>query len=197
MLLIIDNTKNLEKAFMTPKLLNLLNVEYKIASTREQVNEIIQNYRYELKGVILSGGPLCLSEELTIASINKNITVFLELNDLPILGICFGFQIMSASYGGKIQSMKNEENGLHTVYLKPNIFSKLTDGLPESFEVFQSHKDIVVEIPDTFSILGVDEENKIQIIESKKRNLWGVQFHPEALETTKIIIQNFVDICYK
>ena len=82
MILLIDNTKNLEGAFMTPKLLACLErkgVHFIVASTRTDVNTILDTYNKEIKGIILSGGPLCLSEELTISLINKNINIFLRI----------------------------------------------------------------------------------------------------------------------
>ena len=76
MILIIDNTKNLNKAYMTPKLLDYLKsikINYSVVSKREDVNKIIYKFKDEIFGCILTGGPLCLSEELTIDLINKNI----------------------------------------------------------------------------------------------------------------------------
>lgn len=197
MILIIDNTKNLNKAYMTPKLLNYLKsikINYTIVTKREDVNKIIYKFKDEIFGCILTGGPLCLSEELTIDLINKNIAVLLELKDIPILGICFGYQIMVASYGGKIDSMENEDNGIFEINKTKN--SSILNYLPEKFKVFQSHKDKVSELPPTFSIIGVDNENNIQIIENLKDKRWGVQFHPEGLYDTQIILKNFIDICY-
>lgn len=196
MILIIDNTKNLKKAYMTPKLLTLLddlNVNYNLISKREEVNNIINKFKDKIKGAILTGGPLCLSEELTIDSINKNITILLELHNIPILGICFGFQIMSVCYGGQIESMCKEECGISNVnIIKSSILLK---GLKDNFDVFQSHKDMVVDIPSSFDIIGMNN-NIIQIIENKKDKRWGVQFHPEGLDDTNIIIKNFINICY-
>ena len=196
MILIIDNTKNLKKAYMTPKLLSYLkslNIKYLIVSNRDKVNEIIYNSN-DIKGCILTGGPLCLSEELTIESINKNISVLLHLKNIPILGICFGFQIMAASYGGKIDSMFKEDNGIFEVnIIKDSIITKNMD---KNFKVFQSHKDKVSIIPPNFEIIAIDNKNNIQIIENLENRCWGTQFHPEGLEETNIIIKNFIDLCY-
>ena len=88
MILIIDNTKNLKKAYMTPKLLSYLKsikIRYIIVSEREEVNKIIYKFKNKIFGCILTGGPLCLSEEITIDLINKNIAVLLELKNIPIL----------------------------------------------------------------------------------------------------------------
>ena len=197
MILIIDNTKNLNKAYMTPKLLiylDKLNIKYKLVSKRVEVNFILSQFKDDIFGCILTGGPLCLSEELTIASINKNIAVLLELKDIPVLGICFGFQIMAASYGGEIMSMDNEDTGLFQVN-KIND-SVLLEGLETNFKVFQSHKDMVTKAPSSFKIIGKDNNNIIQIIENQEDKRWGVQFHPEGLDDTQIIIKNFIDICY-
>ena len=197
MILIIDNTKNLKKAYMTPKLLSYLKsikIRYIIVSEREEVNKIIYKFKNKIFGCILTGGPLCLSEEITIDLINKNIAVLLELKNIPILGICFGYQIMAASYGGKINSMEYEDNGIFNVNIKNK--SKLLKNMNDNFNVFQSHKDMVIELPPTFKIIGTDNNNHIQIIENLEEKRWGVQFHPEGLNETKIILKNFIDICY-
>ena len=197
MILIIDNTKNLKKAYMTPKLLSYLKsikIRYIIVSEREEVNKIIYKFKNKIFGCILTGGPLCLSEEITIDLINKNIAVLLELKNIPILGICFCYQIMAASYGGKINSMEYEDNGIFNVNIKNK--SKLLKNMNDNFNVFQSHKDMVIELPPNFKIIGTDNNNHIQIIENLEEKRWGVQFHPEGLNETKIILKNFIDICY-
>ncbi len=197
MILIVDNTKNLNKAYMTPKLLlylKKLKINYVLVSKRDEVNNIIYKFKNNIKGAILTGGPLCLSEELTITSINKNIAILLQLKNIPILGICFGFQIMAASYGGEIKSMNQEDNGIFKINKIKN--SILLKGLKNNFNVYQSHKDIVVKLPNTFNIIGIDNKNIIQIIENIEEKRWGVQFHPEGLNETQIIIKNFIDICY-
>ncbi len=198
MILIIDNTKNLKEAFMTPKLLACLGekkIPFIVASSRTEVNAIVEHQRKDIKGVILSGGPLCLSEELTISLINKNIAVLLRLPRVPLLGICFGFQLLVASYGGKIVSMEKASQGVKTVQIlahKSPIFTKIGQ---KELDVFQSHKDKVKEVPPHFEVIAIDNANIIQGIENKKSNIWGFQFHPEGLETTIQIIYNFLEIC--
>lgn len=197
MILIIDNTNNLKKAYMTPKLLSYLNsrkIKYIVASEREQVNKIIYNFKDKIFGCILTGGPLRLSKEITIDLISKNIAALLELKNIPVLGICFGYQIMVASYGGKINSMDHEDNGIFNITIKQK--SKLVENMNNNFNVFQSHKDMVIELPSTFTIIGIDNNNHIQIIENLEEKRWGVQFHPEGLNETRVILNNFIDICY-
>jgi GMP synthase (glutamine-hydrolysing) len=198
MILLIDNTKNLKGAFMTPKLLACLEkvgVKFMVASTRTDVNTILDTYIKDIKGIILSGGPLCLSEELTISLINKNIAVVLRLKNIPILGICFGFQLLVASYGGHIVSMDKESKGVKKVQIlshNSRIFKNINK---EYIDVFQSHKDTVNDVPPNFDIIAIDENNIIQGIENKQFNIWGFQFHPEGLESTTQLIYNFLDIC--
>ena len=199
MILVIDNTKNLKSAFMTPKLLACLEkaeILFIVASTRTDVNTVLDTYIKDIKGIILSGGPLCLSEELTISLINKNIAVVLRLRNIPILGICFGFQLLVASYGGNIVSMDKESKELKKIQiLSPAspIFKNITN---EYIDVFQSHKDKVNDVPPHFDIIAIDGDNIIQAIENKKFNIWGFQFHPEGLESTTQMIYNFLNICY-
>ena len=198
MIIIIDNTKNLDEAYMTPKLINILtdhNIYHKVLSSVRDVNNFINSSEKEnVSGIILSGGPLCLSEELTISSINKNIAILLEFHNTPILGICFGFQIMAASYGGIIDSMDKEGKGINTINIDNT--SKIFDGLDTSIKIFQSHRDRLVKLPPSFRIIGISDDQKIiQGIESENLKRWGVQFHPEGLKSTSIIIMNFVRLC--
>jgi GMP synthase (glutamine-hydrolysing) len=193
MILIIDNTKNLNKAYMTPKLIECLqnnNIKYIVASQRLEVNQLLSK-KNEIKGIILSGGPLCLSEELTISSINKNIVAL--FSNLPVLGICFGFQIMAASYGGKIDSMEQVHQGIKNI--KIDITSMIFKGLSNEIDAFESHRDKLVEVPPNFNVISMSSDGIIQGIENMNLKRWGVQFHPEGLETSNKIILNFVNYC--
>lgn len=193
MILIIDNTKNLNKAYMTPKLIECLqnnNIKYHVASKRLEVNQILLENQ-DIKGIILSGGPLCLSEELTISSINKNIVAL--FSNLPVLGICFGFQIMAASYGGKIDSMEQVHQGIKQIDIDTN--SMIFQGLSQKIDAFESHRDKLVEVPPNFNVISKSSDCIIQGIENIKLKRWGVQFHPEGLETSNKIILNFVNYC--
>ena len=194
MILIIDNTKNLNKAYMTPKLIECLqnnDIEYQIASYRSEVNQILSQNN-NIKGIILSGGPLCLSEELTISSINKNIVAL--FSNLPVLGICFGFQIMAASYGGKIDSMEQVHQGIKNIEIDSR--SLIFQGLEKNINAFESHRDKLVEVPPNFNVISTSSDGIIQGIENTQLNRWGVQFHPEGLKTSNKIILNFVNYCF-
>ena len=196
MFLIIDNTKNLSKAYMTPLLLNVLDklyVKYKVLSKLKDVVNIIENKKnYKIDGIIISGGPFCLSEGPPSHN-NKNLKVLEYFTETPILGICFGFQLMAYYYGGKIERMNKEKTNVSTVNIKKDksiLFNNNIDHLV----VFQSHKDYVTEVPKEFTITSVDKyDETIQSIESNELLRYGVQFHPEGLGHSISVLKNFVD----
>ena len=191
MILIIDNTKNLKEAYMTPKLIKILknkNYKFIVASDRSEVNKILNEKINEIECAILSGGPLCLSEELTISSINKNIAVLMM--DIPVLGICFGFQIIAASYGGKIDGMETTHHGEKEMIITKN--SVLFNEFENKFKAFESHRDKLIEVPPGFTIIAKSKDGIIQGIENIKLKRWGLQFHPEGLNNTNNIIFNFL-----
>ena len=118
---------------------------------------------------------------------------------IPILGICFGHQIISKEFGGKVRESKYREFGL--VKIKKIADSELTNNFftkKGNSNVWMSHSDQVVKLPKNFKIVGSSENSKLSIIENKKKNLYGIQFHPEVTHTQNgnKLIKNFVfSIC--
>ena len=146
-----------------------------------------------IKGLILSGGPLNVYE-IRKVNFNKNL---LKLN-IPILGICFGHQIISKELGGKVKKSKTREFGFAKVkrirnsILTKNFFSK-----GES-TVWMSHADEVTRLPKDFRTIAKSSNSKLCVIENSKKKFYGIQFHPEVTHTKKgkVILKNFViDIC--
>jgi GMP synthase (glutamine-hydrolysing) len=147
-----------------------------------------------IKGIILSGGPL------NVYQLNNNLfdKKILKLG-IPILGICFGHQILSKFNGGKVKQSKHREFGLANIYKKnnsnliKNFFNKKTK------KVWMSHADQVSKLPKTFRVIASSENSKFAIVESKIQNFFGVQFHPEVTHTEngKKIISNFVFLICK
>ena len=115
-----------------------------------------------IKGIILSGGPLNVYE-LDKNSFDKKI---LKLG-IPILGICFGHQILSKFNGGKVKQSKHREFGLATIYKKynsqliKNFFNK------KNKKVWMSHADQVSRLPKSFRIIASSDNSKFAIVESK------------------------------
>lgn len=190
MILIIDNTKNLEQAKMTPKIIKIIDetgMKYTIISKKEAlINLITGDYTF-IKGIILSGGPICLSEGCNYSDVSKNILTVTIFKNIPILGICFGYQIISNMFGGIISGLKNRHSGLEKI----EIVSKSNLILKEELNVFFSHQDYVSKYPTGFNIIK-RKNGDIVGIESEKNKIFGYQFHPEGSEDGKKIIITFL-----
>ena len=145
------------------------------------------------KGLILSGGPLNVYQSKKV-KFNKNLL----FSKVPVLGICFGHQIISKEMGGKVKQSKSREFGLAKVVkinnsiLTKNFFSKKENN------VWMSHADEVIKLPKNFKVIAKSNNSKLCIVENQKEKLYGIQFHPEVTHTKrgKTILRNFViDIC--
>jgi len=145
-------------------------------------------------GIILSGGPLNVYQSNKV-KINKKIFKL----GVPILGICFGHQIIAKEMNGKVKKSKYREFGLATVKIKnksllvKNFFNKT-----KSNNVWMSHADHVSILPKGFKLIASSKNSKFTIVEDEKKKLYGVQFHPEVTHTHKgkVILKNFIfSIC--
>ncbi|MDQ3322666.1 MAG: glutamine-hydrolyzing GMP synthase [Acidobacteriota bacterium] len=160
----------------------------------------IQPFHYSLekilarnpKGVILSGGPNSVYE----ADAPKIDADFYEKINAPVLGICYGMQMLAAEFGGDVQpSAKREYGHAHLRVLSNE--SKIFRDLPERFDVWMSHGDHVFSPPEGFAVTAKSGE-LVTAIEDAERRIFGLQFHPEVAHTPlgKEIIKNFVfNIC--
>jgi len=148
-----------------------------------------------IKGIILSGGPLNVYQ-INKYSFDKKI---LQLN-IPVLGICFGHQILSKLNGGEVKQSKHREFGLANIYKKNN--SLLTANFfkkSNTKKVWMSHADQVSKIPKNFKVVASSTNSKFAIVEDKIKKFYGVQFHPEVTHTKngKKLISNFVFLICK
>ncbi len=137
--------------------------------------------------IILSGGPSSVYDK-DAPMIDKNV---FSMN-IPILGICYGLQLIAYLLGGKIGSTKKREFG----FAKLNILKKspIFKDLKEGEQVWMSHGDEVVKLPEGFSSIGATANTPNTVIENKNLKIYGVQFHPEVAHTTKgkIFLKNFL-----
>ena len=139
------------------------------------------------KGIILSGGPASVYEPgapLAPARIYDS--------HLPILGICYGTQVLTHQLGGQVASGTKHEYGqaiLHISDEGPPLFA----GLPSSLPVWMSHGDQIVEMPPGFKALAYTENSPTAVV-GNGTDIFGLQFHPEVVHTPqgKTIIQNFL-----
>ncbi len=145
---------------------------------------------FSTKGIILSGGPLNVYQ-LNKYSFDKKIIQ----KGIPILGICFGHQILSKLNGGKVKQSRHREFGLANIYKKNqsilinNIFKN-----KKRIKVWMSHADQVSKLPKKFKVIASSQNSKFAIVENEIKKFYGVQFHPEVTHTEKgkKLISNFI-----
>ena len=143
------------------------------------------------KGIIFSGGPSSVyASDAPIP--DKKI---FQLN-VPILGICYGHQIIVNNFGGKIKRA-NKEYGSSVLTIDSN--SDILNGIGDSVRAWMSHGDEAENVPEGFEIIGHTESSRSAAIANKQKTVFGIQFHPEVVHTEKgtEILKNFVlKVCY-
>jgi len=148
---------------------------------------------HNIKGIVLSGGPSSVTTT-KFPKISKEIFK----KKIPVLGICYGLQLIAKLYGGKIKpSRKRREFGRATLFKKKNSLL-IKRYLNKKKTVWMSHEDVVVKLPKNFKVVASTESSKLTIIENTKNKIYGVQFHPEVTHTDngKEIFKNFLfSIC--
>jgi GMP synthase (glutamine-hydrolysing) len=112
---------------------------------------------------------------------------------IPILGICYGVQLLTHFLGGKVESGQKREYGKGTLLVK-DPSAALFAGLPESLQVWNSHGDKLTRLPKGFKAVGASDNSEFAAIEDPARNFHGLQFHPEVAHTPRgrEILANFV-----
>ena len=146
-----------------------------------------------IRGIILSGGPSTVTKEKF-----ERVPIEIFSKKIPILGICYGLQLIAKLYGGKIKSSKRKRE-----FGRAFIFKKRHSELTKNFfksksSVWMSHEDAVVKLPKNFQVIAYTKDSRLTIIENKKKKIYGVQFHPEITHTDngKQIFKNFLfSIC--
>jgi GMP synthase (glutamine-hydrolysing) len=142
------------------------------------------------KGLILSGGPDSVYGDGAPHSVSE-----LWDSKIPVLGICYGFQLLSLQLGGKVQQAQRREYGLAELELRGE--SSLFEGVQEKSKVWMSHGDNISELPPGFEVVGLTP-NSLAAAQNSGRRIYGLQFHPEVAHTEqgKKILENFLfQIC--
>ena len=163
-------------------------------------SEVITPYEVEkikeyssIKGLILSGGP-----STVISKKFQSIPKDLFEKKIPILGICYGLQLIAKIFGGKVKSLnKKREFGRAHLYKKKKS-TLINNFITSKTSVWMSHEDAVVKLPKNFKIIASTKNSKFTIIENTKSKIYGVQFHPEVTHTENgtQIFKNFLfSIC--
>ncbi len=140
------------------------------------------------KGLILSGSPSSVYHD----SAPRPDAKLLELLNAPLLGICYGLQILAFDMGGAVASSPNREFG----YAKLKVVdesSLLFKDLPNEMDVWMSHGDAMTSVPDGFRVTALTDD-ALNAIENNERRIYGVQFHPEVAHTPlgAQVLRNFL-----
>ncbi|MBV9505773.1 MAG: glutamine-hydrolyzing GMP synthase [Acidobacteriia bacterium] len=141
-----------------------------------------------VKGLIISGGPNSVYDP---GSPTVDPGIFSR--GLPVLGICYGQQLMAYVLGGSVRKGEKGEYGLATLDLDCTS-DPLFSGLGGPQQIWMSHRDVVAEVPEGFSVVGRTATCAVAAVAAPRRKLYGVQFHPEVVQTTRgrELLANFV-----
>jgi GMP synthase (glutamine-hydrolysing) len=146
----------------------------------------------DIKGVILSGSPHSVREEKPLQPDLSGIK-----GKLPLLGVCFGAQYLAHNYGGEVGKSSSREYGRANLdFVDTN--NSLFKGISQKTQVWMSHADTILKIPDNYQIIASTKDVKVAGYAIKGEATFGIQFHPEVYHTTEghQLLKNFVyDIC--
>jgi len=141
-------------------------------------------------GFVLSGGP----ESSNIEG-NPDISNEILKSNKPILGICYGMQVLAFQEGGEIQNEGKKEFGYAKISL--NNQTSLFTNTSDSIDVWMSHGDKVISLPEGYEALASSDNSPIAAYQNLEKNYFGLQFHPEVTHTDfgLKIIENFINVC--
>ncbi|MFP3897248.1 MAG: glutamine-hydrolyzing GMP synthase [Anaerolineales bacterium] len=144
------------------------------------------------RGIILSGGPDSVYGEGA-----PQLLPHIVEQGVPILGICYGMQLLGDCFGGEIAPAKAREYGMAQLELD-HTRSPLFRGLDSPLKVWMSHGDRIEELPSGFEVIGHSPNSPIAVVADDERQIYGLQFHPEVVHTPRgrDILCNFcLEIC--
>ncbi len=161
------NEKNILYEKQIPQLLNL---------------KVLKNY----SSIILSGRR---KNEKKINKINSKIIIYSIQNNLKLLGICYGAEILALTLGGTIRKIPSLQKGNETInILKENSISS------DSLNVFESHRFEISKLPNVLVPLAESKNCKYEIIQYEKKSIFGTQFHPEMSPDGNDLIEKFCSL---
>ena len=138
-------------------------------------------------GIILSGGPASVYEHNAPAMDRKVLGL-----GIPVLGICYGLQLIAKFVGGEVLPGKLKEFGSRELHVKKN--GKLLKGLSKKEQIWMNHGDLVANLPKDFEVLASTDSCQVAAFENNAKKIYGIQFHAEVAHTPKgnQILKNFV-----
>jgi GMP synthase (glutamine-hydrolysing) len=148
-----------------------------------------------IKGLILSGSPCSVRD-----ADSPRVDLEPFRGKMPILGVCYGAQMLAQMNGGEVRASKHREYGRAQLSVISNIehSTSLFQNVSDQSQVWMSHADTIVSLPDNFKIIGSTESVEMAAFKIDNEETYGIQFHPEVTHSTegKTLLKNFVnDIC--
>lgn len=141
-----------------------------------------------IKGVILSGSPFSVRDKNALKPDLEDIK-----SKIPLLGICYGAQYLAHFYGGEVAPSNNREYGRANLnYINSN--NELLKNIHENSQVWMSHGDTIVKVPENYDIIASTHDVKVAAFKINNEDTWGIQFHPEVYHSIdgKTLLENFV-----
>ncbi len=147
--------------------------------------------KFNIKGMILSGGPDSVYEK----DAPRCNPAILDMN-LPILGLCYGHQLIAQIIGGKVEPAVRKEFGKATVLIDRPV--GVLNSLGKKEQVWMSHGDTVLKLPNNYEVLAHSENTPIAAFRSKNKPIYGLQWHPEVIHTehgTQMLRNFLFEVC--
>ena len=177
MLLVVDNgsiyTKNLTD------FLNEKNILFKLQTPQLLDLNSLENFN----SIILSGRK---KNERKINAVNSKIIIFSIQNNIKLLGICYGAEILALTLGGTIKKLESFQKGNETIHILKNDLISI-----DNMDVFESHSYEISKLPSTLVSLANSNHCKYEIIQYEKKSIFGTQFHPEMSTDGHDLIEKF------
>lgn len=145
----------------------------------------------DVKGVILSGSPFSVYDA---SAFKTDVSLF--RGKYPVLGICYGAQLIAQSAGGTVEPAGSREYGRANI-TSNKTGNRLLEGFSDNSQIWMSHGDTITNIPESFEIIASTKDVPIAAYHIKGEDTFGVQFHPEVFHTLQgsVLLDNFLSIC--
>ncbi len=183
---VVDNGSRYFKDIL--KILNKLNVKYEILKMENLTKINIDKFQ----GLILSGSPLMLADSKVQWKI-KRCYKFLKSYEKPLLGICFGLQIIGFMNDVKLKNLGFCVKGMQKILIQKK--DKIFNGLSSNLRMDFNHEEYLVKVPKDSELLASSNFVDVVVIKHKKFNQYGVQFHPETSgKDGEKFIKNFLKV---
>lgn len=157
-----------------------------------KVIKLSENKKWTGDGIIISGAPVLLTE--------TDPNPFLKLSEqiksvkVPLLGICFGHQLIGLQYGAEIKKCNSDRDWQKIHFFRE---TKITSGFSEMMEFKEDHCECIT-LPDNFDLVASSVTCEVEMIKHQQKYIYGVQFHPEVSgDNGKILLSKFIQLCKK